>query len=257
MEVTTPVYWPDEGGKPEAVGSAVLVGLGTARFLVTAAHVLDLRHKRPLRATAGGELLSIDGNVTRIFSPPADSPGADDRVDIAAVRLAGELWSQLPITAFAGWSELDHSQSVITRNSFALVGYPYTKQRRALKGTHIEARVFQTTGLESLESTYRAAGVDPGVSLLMGFSKRRLWGPGGRVMAPDLYGVSGSGLWRFGRYLRHATTPARLSGILIEWHRTGGHNYVLGTRIRPILAALAGWYPDVQEFIHQNSEGAE
>jgi hypothetical protein len=35
---------------------------------------------------------------------------------------------------------------------------------------------------------------------------------------------------------------------VIEWHRVR-HKYVLATRIRPILAALASRYDDVAEFI--------
>jgi hypothetical protein len=89
--------------------------------------------------------------------------------------------------------------------------------------------------------------VDPRVGLMMGFDKKRTWGPEGRGTAPDLPGVSGAGLWRFGRYLRHATESGRLAGIVIEWRRVR-HKYVL-TRIRPILAALASRYDDVAEFI--------
>jgi hypothetical protein len=60
LEVTTPVYWPDDQRDPTAVGSAVLLALGEARFLLTAAHVLDFRHKGPLAASAGRELIPVD-----------------------------------------------------------------------------------------------------------------------------------------------------------------------------------------------------
>lgn len=255
VEVTTPVYWPDDRGDPETIGSATLVRLGEARFLVTAAHVLDLRHKRQLAAVAGPGLIPVGGEVTRVFSPLAPSP-AEDPVDIGIVRLGGASWFQLPESAFAGWFELDHSASPISRNSHLVIGYPCTKQRGLLKGHELSAYAYRVSGLESPEDTYKIVRADPQTSLLIGFEKRRTWGPGGRVTAPDLQGMSGGGIWRFGRYLTYATEPARLSAVIVEWHRTGRHKYVMGTRIRPIIAAIADRYPDVKEFVERQTEGA-
>jgi hypothetical protein len=176
VEVTTPVYRPDDRRDPEAVGSAVLVALGDARFLVTAAHVLDFRQKRPLAATAGGKLVPIEGEVGRVYSIAAKS-SQDDPIDIGVVRLTGEQWAQAPDAAFADWSELDHGDSVVARNSFGLVGYPCTKQRNTRSADRLGAYAYRVIGLEASEATYRAENVDPQASLMVGFNKKLTWGP--------------------------------------------------------------------------------
>lgn len=255
LEVTTPVYWPDDRSDPETIGSATLLRLDKARFLLTAAHVLDFRHKRPLAAAAERALITIQGEVTRVAAKLARSP-AEDPVDIAIVRLAGQSWAQLPDSAFADWSELDHSGAPMLRNSHLIIGYPCTKQRGLLSGSQLAAYAYRVSGLEAPEDTYGTVGADPQASIVIGFDKRRTWGPEGRVTAPDLHGMSGGGIWRFCRYLRHATQPPQLSAVTVEWHRTSRYKYVVGTRLRPIIAAMATWYPDVKQFIERQTGGA-
>ena len=252
LEVTAPIYRPDERRRPEAIGSAVLLALGDARFLVTAGHVLDLAGERPWVVPAGDQLLNVHGQGYRLFLSGATAL-RDDSVDIGTIRLAGEAWSSAPSTAFASWPELDLVEAVMTRNAFGLVGYPSAKQRHSVKGTTLAAQAYQFAGLEAPQDVYRAEGINPAVNLIVGFNKRRTLGPNGPVTAPDLFGVSGAGLWRFGRFLRHATLAARLSGIVIEWRRSGRNKYVMATRIRPIIAKLADRYPDVEEFVNRQT----
>jgi hypothetical protein len=252
--VTAPVYWADDSGNPETIGSATLLQFDRARFLLTAAHVLDLRHKRPLAAGVEHRLITIQGEVARIVSKDARSP-AEDPIDIAVVRLAGP-WAQLPDSAFADWSELDHSGAPMTRNSHLIIGYPCTKQRGMLRGDQLGAYAYRVSGLEATEATYRRVGADPQATLIVGFDRRRTWGPQGRLTAPDLYGMSGGGIWRFCRYLSTATQPPQLSAVAIEWHRSGQHKYVTGTRIRPIIAHLADMYDDVKNILLRPPKGA-
>jgi hypothetical protein len=73
--------------------------------------------------------------------------------------------------------------------------------------------------------------------------------------APDLYGVSGGGLWRFGRRLRDAVAPPRLSAIAVRWERQQQIKHIRGTRIRPILAAIADQYPDARSIIQGHLDG--
>jgi hypothetical protein len=104
-------------------------------------------------------------------------------------------------------------------------------------------------GLECPEQSYKEAQTDPRISLMVGFVKEDMWAAGGRRTAPDLYGVSGCGLWRYGRQIRHARRPPLLSAITIEWHRHNRDKYVLGTRIHVAIGALTEKYPDVREFV--------
>src|SRR5262249_41950465 len=158
-----------------------------------------------------------------------------DHVDVGIVRLSGPDWESVPLSAFVTWEELDLSFAMAERDAYALVGYPITKQRKARKGNEVTSRAYQMAGLEGGESVYSALWIDPTINLVIGFDKRAMFGPEGMVTAPDMYGISGAGLWRFGRRLRAAYREPLLSAIATEWHRFGPYKHILATRIRPIL----------------------
>jgi hypothetical protein len=253
LEVTMPVYRTDNRGRLAAEGTAMLLSLGSIRFLVTAAHVFDGLRPDVLAVPAGGVLAPIVGDVTYLYGLPAERR-AEDLVDVRIVRLSGPVWDAVPVSAFLRWDELDHEPANPRRHAFALLGYPATKQRRALKGTTLEARAYRVLALECPSAVYTTLEVDPKVSLLVGFEQRRTWSPDGMRTAPNLHGVSGGGLWRFGRHLRDAVAPPHLSAIAVRWER-GQIKYVRGTRIRPILAAIAQRYPDARSIIHSHLGG--
>ena len=250
LEVTTPVYRTSANGKPEAEGTAVLMVLGDFRFLLSAGHVLERLDEEFLSADAGGVIVPIQGERTYVYAAK-DDPTYGDTIDIRIVRLLGTDWERVPPSAFVHWNELDHQLTLPERHSFGLVGYPYTKQRNSVKGTTVEARAYRVTGKECAVSVYRDLEIDPEISLLIGFDKRKTWGPEGMVTAPDLYGASGCGLWRFGRNLRTTATPARLSGIGVIWQHKGPVKYVRATRIVPILAAISSRYKDARDVIER------
>lgn len=250
LEATVCVYTVGPDGTPVPLGSAILLTLGPIPFLVTAAHVLDERHRAHLVVPAGHKLAYVNGDVTRVYATAAvrddDSiDGTRDHVDTAVVRLSPELAGLIPASIFVGWSELDHSPRVPTRDAFALLGYPLTKQRNAIRGTDITAVAYRMTAEECPPEVYRAEGRTPDHSIMLGFEKRKMWGPDGQKEMPDLPGVSGGGVWRFGPTLRDAKAPPRLAGIAVEWYPKGRHPYILATRIGAVLTALVARYPDV------------
>jgi hypothetical protein len=255
MDVTTPAYCPNARREPEPIGTGVLLALGEARIFVTAAHVLDLRDGRPLLVQAGSSIMPVSGDVVRIQHTGARRT-VDDHVDIGLVRLSGQDWHNVSPSVFLEWSELDHSPSVVTRDAFAVVGYVLSQQKNAVKGMELHAWAYRMVAVESFPESYETLGHDPQVSLVLGFEKRRTWGLEGQRTAPDLYGMSGGGAWRFGRRLRDATDTARLAGIVIECHSKGRHKHILATRVRPIIAALTQRYSDVRAFVASNVTGA-
>lgn len=250
LQVTTPVY-RTEGGLPVSEGSGVLFALGEIRFLLTAAHVLEHLRDGGLTAQAGGVLAYIGGDVTYLYDTTQRQPG-EDLVDVRIVRLTGQDWLSTPLAGFLRWDELDHEPAIPQRHAFALLGYPSSKQPARPRGTSMEAYAYRLLGLECDISVYRKEGANPDLSLLIGFDKRRTWSPEGQVTAPHLYGASGCGLWRFGRRMRDATEPQRLSAIAVRWERHAKVKHVRGTRIRPILAAIAQRYPDARSIMQDH-----
>ena len=143
LDVTTPVYATSGNGKPRHQGSAVLLRLGEIRFLISAGHVLETISEQELSASACGVISPITGEVTYVCGSDTECPDGDP-VDIRVVRLAGPEWDSVPLSRFLHWDELDHDPPVPKRHAFALIGFPHTKQRDTLKGTHITSRLRPT-----------------------------------------------------------------------------------------------------------------
>jgi hypothetical protein len=244
-EVTTPVYLANADRVPVAVGSGVLIQVGGARLLVTATHVLDERKNGHLLIQAVDSILPIGGEIATIYSRDAMHP-IDDHIDVSVVRLTGAPWDSEPLDRYLTLEELDLVRDLPSRNSYAVIGYPESKQRNILKGTNLEAYAYRALALECLDGAYQRLGHNRDTSILLGFDKRRMWGPEGAVTAPDLYGMSGCGIWRFGRSVRFAKSPPKLAGIVIEWHRDAQPKHVLATRILPILAGVGQRFPDLR-----------
>jgi hypothetical protein len=112
------------------------------------------------------------------------------------------------------------------------------------------------TGLECDEVSYEATERNPETNVMVGFDRKAVWGASGKRNSPDLYGASGSGLWRYGRQISESSAAPKLSAIATEWHRRGVNRYILGTRITVFLEAMHDKYADVREFIDFQSHDA-
>jgi|GEM_PF-6867375 len=244
-EYTYPVYWPNQKGDPEAIGTCVLVVIGESKFLLSASHVLKSIYEREVRVAGGNILTVVRGEVTGLFREGAAISSDGDDIDLGAIRLKGDNWDQAPISGFAKLEDLDIRPGAASRNCFCLAGYPASKQRNCVVGNDLNASLFWVSGVECQEPTYKACRRNPEVSLMIGFHKKRIWGPNGIHSAPDVYGMSGSGIWRIGPDIRDMRTRPLLSGIAVEWHRSGPAKYILGTRVHLIIEALANRYPSV------------
>ena len=251
LSFTVPIYQANSRDEPEVVGSAVLIALNGIRFLLTAGHVLDLWHSGQLAVGVAPEFLTLAGQPTRLRSRGSTTP-EEDRIDVGIVRLGGGPWDALELDRFLPWSSLDTDIPRVARHTYALVGFPHSVNRKAIQGDRIKAAAYRMAGLESEMEAYSAEAVDPEHNVMVGFEKDAMWGRDGQRTAPDLYGASGSGLWRFGRRIRTSKTAPVLSAIATEWHAKGRHRYVLGTKITLILGALADRYDDVRAYVDQH-----
>lgn len=250
LTVTAPIVQEDARGQFELVGSSVLISLAEARFLITANHVLSRRQNGSLVVGVSPEIVTIAGQVTTLRATGAQSE-AEDHVDIGVVRLEGEAWASVTDGSFASWAELDIQPPLLARQSFALAGFPSSYNKRMVEGMRLQAKMYTAIGLECAEAAYQSVGRDPIASLMLGFDREAMWGERGIKTAPDLFGVSGSGLWRYGRRVREATSAPLLSAIAIEWQKRGRHRHVLGTRMQVVIEALANKYDDVGTFVDE------
>lgn len=244
LEVTTPLIVESDAGGPEYVGTAIGLEVGRFRFHVTAAHVAEHRHARPLFALGKSGVRPLQGEISRVGPRVVTD---EDHIDLSIFSLPESTHDEWPDRSFARWHELDHAWPLPERHSFLITGFPVASNPKPLSGDVLSARAYRFSALEALPTAYEKLGRDRQLNLVLGFDKKRMVGPTGMLAAPDLYGLSGSGAWRVGRYLRHPEHNPLLSAVLIEWHPKGTIKHVLGTRMRVLLGALALRYPHVAQ----------
>ena len=250
LRATVPLYYEGDNGQPALLGSGVLLSLGGVRFLLTAGHVLDHLQTKQLSAGVPEGLLTIAGLPTRLRSLGA-SKNEDDRIDVGFMRLDGAPWKTLEESNFLTWADLDIATPTAERHTYGLVAYPVSVNKRPLDGAHLTAAAFRVGGIECERSAYEERKIDPMNHVMVGFDKNAVFDASGPRNAPDLYGASGGGLWRFGRRLRNASGRPKLSAIATEWEKRGRHRYILGTRIQLVIEALGEKYQDVGQFVSE------
>lgn len=250
LTVTAPIVQEDARGELELVGSSVLISFAEARFLVTANHVLSRRQNNTLFVGVSPEIVEVTGQSIALCTTGAQSE-TEDHVDIGIVRLEGEAWASVSSRSFASWPELDVRPPVLARQSYALTGFPYSYNKKMVEHLRLNAIAYKAIGLECTEVAYQCVGRNPTTNLMVGFDRNAMWGEQGIKTAPDLYGVSGSGLWRFGRRVRDATSAPLLSAIAIEWQKKGRNRHVLGTRMPVVIEAMVNTYDDVRAFVDE------
>ena len=202
--------------------------IGEAKFLLTASHVLKGIYEREVCVAAGDSFAVVRGEVTGLCREGAVISSDADDIDLGAILLKGDRWDQAPISGFSKLEDLDIRQGAATWGLFCLAGNPASNQRNSIVANVLNASLFRVAAVECKEATYKACRRNPEVSLMIGFDKKRIWGPNGMFSAPDVYGMSGSGIWRIGPDINDVRTRPLLSGIAVECHRSGSAKYILG-----------------------------
>jgi hypothetical protein len=248
LRTTAPVLQATASGHLVFVGSAVLLDAGEHAFVLTASHVLDHESSGELLLGRIGSAVSLRGPRALTRIPPGGSR-EDDHVDLAMVHLTDTARASFLPEEFINLSQL-HSGPPVD-GDFILAGYPISQQPKRLIPGDDSVRLYGLLAGEEESPTYVKDRYDRENSLLLRFKKEDTWRKGvGRAVAPDLYGVSGCGIWHL-KDLTAASKP-RLCAIAIEWHR-GNAKRILGTRIRVALEELARRFPEIDFGLNRTS----
>jgi hypothetical protein len=75
--------------------------------------------------------------------------------------------------------------------------------------------------------------------LVLRFDRKDVWRTEERVTAPNLFGISGGGVWHLAPNSGMPLPQAQLAAIAVEWNDKLRPKHVLATRLQPIIALLA------------------
>jgi len=223
--------------KYKAHGTGVFIQIQEHYFLVSAAHVLD-RH---------GEFFIFLSQEYEIIKPGGDtyinrSEDRDmDTLDIAALRLDDDCLPHiLRSYKFLQAEDLAINHMFHSEEFYTFLGYPATRAKTLYKTDIFDITTFFHFTAPIGTKYYAAFGRNPYVNVLASYNKKQAFdsNKGTYGTGPDLYGISGCGLWFTDPSdLAAGIIKPKLTAIMTDWS-IKDRNIVIGTRIDVVTGMI-------------------
>lgn len=226
----------------EQFASGVLVRIGEARFLLTAAHATD-EQEILVPGAHGIEELSGHYSFTRI---PESGGRTSDRYDIAFVRIEDGLAAEVhPQLTFLDAEECDLADRMRLGEAYSVIGFP--SRRSASTATVAETSLLTLTGSGVSPQTYEKLEFSRLDHVVLQFRRRKAIDSVSGFRTPPCLpeGMSGGGIFAWSKRLpdlRKLEAP-KLVGVVHEYHDTRG--LFVGTRLSCYLRFIRLQYPDL------------
>ena len=235
---------------PELVGTCVLLGVNETLFVLSAAHVLDERHRGLLIGGAKG-VTDLAGDFISTTLPERGGRSAD-RNDVGIVRLATGVQRALSdlLVLTPADVDVDDRSSIPgqAKPHYLVLGYPSSKARASISERRVKCEGFILTALPASAATCEKLGVGDHSHVVLDFEQRDVTSVDGRSTAPSLRGVSGGGVWSLGTSFDVEGRHAKLAAIGIEWH-VRGPKAIVGTRLALFVEVIRRHCPELSAYI--------
>lgn len=225
LESTICFFFDDEKGIQRQAGCGVFIKYKEVYYVVTAAHVLA-EHTNSTYVNLKNKILFVGG---KIFSSIISESGnrEDDKIDVSVVKLEIESAQELlnvfnPIDI----EEVGFKHSLKNDDLYFSAGYPYTKTKYKRNSNIIKSQSYKLRSIPILDYNFAKFGFCHTTTIAIKFDKEitsaSITYP---HLAPDLKGMSGSGLW----YIEDGRKS--LIGIVIQIVKERGYKAILATKI--------------------------
>lgn len=235
-----PLISIDRHNEPEAVGSSVLLWHRGRRYLLSAAHVLDVFKERPLFVGTQTRWHQIVGDF-RTTTIPAGGSREDDPYDYGLLAISDDDAAQLDgcrfLTSNQVATEENPEFATPYRSKYLALGWPrnrlnFIRRERATEPTNLAF-----SGVIAAEGIYKSHGRDWRHHILIEYDPKEMTTRTGQQVPPSFDGLSGGGIFTLPGLTRVGdVAPPRLVGITIEVWRD--RDLYVGTRIDLIRDAL-------------------
>jgi hypothetical protein len=242
----------ESDGKYELVGSGVTVRFGPEVVLFTAGHVVA--HDLLVGCPSGFAPLEGRALLTR----PRKRRGRDV-LDAAVVTFAPHRQGVIGSGYVLSASDLDVNDSslpLVPSKHYLAIGFPEVGAEFITSEAvaRFEALVLTTRSLD--RQAYRRAGARELQQVVLEFDQMNTTAPDGVTTPPDLFGVSGGGLWNLGSTYQAEADDARLAAIATEWNQRKVRA-IVGTRVSVFCEMLRQRRPDLSEHIPRSTRLTE
>lgn len=256
-EATIPICRRVGRRVPIPAGSGVLFQIEQHRFLLSASHVFDPTiPPSPLWAIANTHFVNLTGSVWRTRTRAGSN--TEERADVAVVPLGpavGDKWSGCRFLHPADLDPFVRAEEAEPTTGFLAMGYPDTKQPRALRNSSYAPYVHHFVSHREPIQADNDFGGHQELHIAIGFDRTDFAGVNTPQQLPLPRGMSGGGLWRIPRLFTSAHLKAVLVGILIEHRST--HELILATRISELLVGIANRAPEMRPLLGSHFPGLQ
>jgi hypothetical protein len=227
IERATCQFFVLKDNAPKSHGTGVAIKVGNNHFILTAAHVVDgLDEVLYLRSENGLMFFPYDYLFNKI-----DIDRKDDKVDTAIIILNDDVVKQLNgYYTFIQNSELGINHRLIDVPCYMAYGYPASMTKMKYGSAAISGLPSYFTTRPADKDIYEILKCATDANIIISYEKQKLVDTitQQRGVGPDLYGMSGCGLWYVS--LDPKNPGIKLVGILTEWP-VNNRSYVICTRI--------------------------
>lgn len=183
----------DNGFGYKVYGSAVFVKIKEHHFLITAAHVIDLRDD--LKIPLGPDKLLKPGGL--ITYSNFEKSRENDPIDIAFMKLDDYTIAEL-CNHYSFLSEENILTNHKVQSSFyTFLGYPTSFSKYSVSKKSFHSNVFFHYNYAEPQKTYKLLNRDEKRNIIIKYDRKRTVNTKKLeiTMGPDLFGMSGCGLW--------------------------------------------------------------
>jgi len=248
LDSLCPIFLQHSGSQElEQIGSAVILKIGGELILLSAAHVLDQRIAGSIAIPCARSIRAIAGDLASL-GLPRSGLRADDRVDIACVRLdpgiAIDLHPRLrPLTR----ADLALTDSLETGDHYTFGGYPWRKSdcRKGIATTTLTT----FTGEAVSRDVYNRLGYSPQFHVAIRYRRKKSvsFRTGRREVAPLPHGVSGGGVFAWQKDIIQNPREPELLLCAAAHTYLANEALLIGTRLGPYLAMIDRNWPELLE----------
>ncbi len=248
-----PLWEVTDRDRPQLAGTGTLLDFGKARFLVTAAHVIDHDKKSVIQPYFfdGSKLTELPPGF--VHTPmPASGSREDDLIDVSFLRLDEATADRLARTFyFLPFLCIDQSDKTAPSRHYMFTGYPKSRSHLFSPRDHkMKARAHAFTGRTLSPRAVQAIGFDSETHIVVDFKRHEMVDESGKIVtAPDPDGISGGSVWYGAGDRSKWPTGEDLHLVGIGIANPPRHSALVGTRIHFVLEGIRARYPDLSEFL--------
>ncbi|MEQ2005996.1 MAG: hypothetical protein ABMA26_04290 [Limisphaerales bacterium] len=250
----SPIYAASDRNRPELIGSATLLDFGKARFLVTAAHVVDWTSQNSVELYTFGvkngrnQQIAIPQQFT-ITPLPESGNREDDKLDFAFIRLDEATADQIAkLRFFLPFGLIDANDRATPTSRYMFTGYPLSREKTDYGQRKVIPKGYSLTEITVAPARMMNHGFHTDTHIAVNFDPNAVQDEHGqRRSFPCAKGISGGPVWRGDGASDDwlVKTPVRLVGIGIEDRVRD--SMMVAVRIHLITAAIGDRHPDLRD----------